>query len=1220
MLGRSQGQDLRTLNEYKDLLKNVWTRSVACQNQCDPPEACSCQRRVVHVEAMKQWWLSRAPESSDQMKLLRLLDDMALPSHRTFPLEFQTYFSGQHSCLKVFSLLLSQGQGDLIDRFYDSNMNDKYLAIMRKSTDESLRDNLRQIRTPDEVEEILENFHKERGAFCPLELTLHMNRNLQDTQSIPPFCHKVKMGNKGGTASIYWVAVQKDFILDEHLKDAISASLYTDDVYGDCYQMVLKSYSGNKKTVFDSEKDNFSGLKFNDTVPIVRYLGCYTHDYGEGPKLGKTYNILLECGERDLYQAWADETNVPPVQAEEIIRFWQSLFEVAEAIRHIHHFEVPGHGKRSLHKYVGWHADIKPDNILIIHGRLKFADFGFSRFTPVAQMPDGAVPTELIHGFTDAYGAPEVSRMKLPDGTLSGVTQSIDTWSLGCVLSVAATWVVLGFQGVRQFERLRQLSPHNKIDGVKYDRFHDGFDVLPEIRKWHNYLRGHVRCSDTTTLLVLDTIENSMLQTEPNNRFELKDLCEKFKEILETATRKINSLKRHSKKTDPLVLQALLAIEETARHERTVKPKTTPPNQANAPTNVLNLSDPLQRATMQVQKERFINNKPHGRTPYRMEILEKELKANPISTERNQGPDSSHTHNGDFTASPQHTTSIADAFSIDRGLIPDFHPPHLQQPVQPPLAPQGVSRPVRDLNVRFRSRPDTQDQLSNPLKIDGLEESPPTGDEILTSHNSQAYNAKVTRTASYPYSNQVLSSPFTPTSPSKSISPQFSSPTSPAYRHLGDTTPSITHQSPISPRVSGTVQSNNPFSDIQPVPRENSILQLGSPSPSHSHFKEQRMYERKPIDHPQIGEPLYPSPNITLTHPAERTSGYMPPTNMEHEGLPISVLDLSYNVCLVRKQVDDEDPKGARAKLKGIFGREERKKNKGLTKTYDDRREIIFVVDNGASMFEHWPIVVFVAETLVKRAAGLDKSGVDLIFTIAGAEHSKTNLKGHAGRKVFREALDAAAPDFSLHNRFHTDMHMTLKDIVRNWENNGKPATTLLVLTDGIWGGSMTNLVDNVILQLAGEATTDKNVGKRPFSIQFIRFGEEGEQNLVKLDNELCSKRGFRDIVDHCSWRSTVEKMFKGSIDSQHDQHDPVETPMPYDYKKLVSLFRIFNENTYDSTQAESSSLLSPTSPPPTLSRSSSRKSKSESYHESMLPTPRTGSRRTHSRNSSSQF
>lgn len=105
--------------------------------------------------------------------------------------------------------------------------------------------------------------------------------------------------------------------------------------------MVLKSYCGNKRDAYGLEKEAFTGLQSNEQVPIVRYLGCYTHDYGEGSQMGRTYNLLLEYGERDLYDYWSDERSVPPVRAYEIIRTWKSLFDVAGAIHHVHHLEVP---------------------------------------------------------------------------------------------------------------------------------------------------------------------------------------------------------------------------------------------------------------------------------------------------------------------------------------------------------------------------------------------------------------------------------------------------------------------------------------------------------------------------------------------------------------------------------------------------------------------------------------------------------------------------------------------------------------------------------------------------------------------------------------------------------------------------------------------------------------------------------------------------------------
>ena len=90
------------------------------------------------------------------------------------------------------------------------------------------------------------------------------------------------------------------------------------------------------------------------------------------------------------------------------------------------------------------------------------------------------------------------------------------------------------------------------------------------------------------------------------------------------------------------------------------------------------------------------------------------------------------------------------------------------------------------------------------------------------------------------------------------------------------------------------------------------------------------------------------------------------------------------------------------------------------------------MIDNGATMFEHWPVLVFVAETLLKRAAGLDKSGVDVIFTVGGRKYNRSRLKGDPGRRDFREALDAAEPDKSDSLEHQTDLHATLEHIIED--------------------------------------------------------------------------------------------------------------------------------------------------------------------------------------------
>jgi len=220
-----------TLDDYKRMLKDQWTRPVACQDQCDPPGSCSCQNHIIHVDALKAWCTHQPAGIVGRTRLHQLFDEMQNAEHRTFPLDFRTYFEGDQGCLRVFSQLLGMGYGHLIDQFYKSNMHDIYLE--RGGDFKRLRENLLSvIPNSDEVDQIVKNFELTRWAYCPLTLKLHLDRGLEATKVVVPFCRKIKLGDKGATASVYWVAVQQDLISDERLREALHESLHEDPDYG----------------------------------------------------------------------------------------------------------------------------------------------------------------------------------------------------------------------------------------------------------------------------------------------------------------------------------------------------------------------------------------------------------------------------------------------------------------------------------------------------------------------------------------------------------------------------------------------------------------------------------------------------------------------------------------------------------------------------------------------------------------------------------------------------------------------------------------------------------------------------------------------------------------------------------------------------------------------------------------------------------------------------
>lgn len=102
-----------------------------------------------------------------------------------------------------------------------------------------------------------------------------------------------------------------------------------------------------------------------------------------------------------------------------------------------------------------------------------------------------------------------------------------DVWSLGCVFSLAATYVVLGSQGVVQYNRVRQWANRIRKDTFG-DSFHDGSEVLPEVTFWHTYLRHVARRSDDLTRRVLDLVDESMLIGDPKRRADADDICKRM--------------------------------------------------------------------------------------------------------------------------------------------------------------------------------------------------------------------------------------------------------------------------------------------------------------------------------------------------------------------------------------------------------------------------------------------------------------------------------------------------------------------------------------------------------------------------------------------------------------------------------------------------------------------------------------------------------------------
>lgn len=538
------------LKSFTDRMRDEWTGEAVDG------------RRYVRTRRMINWMReNRYNEATVNGGLL--LDDVYEAAHKPSsqfrPIEWEQI--SKDNCIIMFGLLTVLGYGHLIDVFRRHSIQD-YL----RKTDDIIRQSMLEdhFESPDSLWTFMDAFERRRWEFSPAEFDLGMDIVLEDGRCVLPFCHKQRINHKGATAKLYEVAVEEEFV-QESFRQSIQGSKYKDKLLGYCYRFAFKSYSEEWQDIYKIEKNAFNGIgNEQDMIKCLGTVQCVedpqtSYDPKTNPQR-RSHNILLEYGEDDLNEYFF--VHSPPTLGREILDFWEKLFQIADALRRVHNLEKKMNNGNSI-KFQGCHADVKPDNILRVQGNFKLADFGFATF-----VPRNAGSISPVGG-TDTYGAPEFYQMAKrlsSDGRACAVTNTIDTWSFACVISVAATWVVLGLQGIKQFQTVRtaaiqkiKSNPGAATAHLLYDdTFHDGSAVLEDVTNWHEYLRQVMRKSDPISHQLLDLIDEEVLGQDPDSRLTSAALYEKLNSLLVVAKNGLDEQIAES------IVESMISFDRTA--------------------------------------------------------------------------------------------------------------------------------------------------------------------------------------------------------------------------------------------------------------------------------------------------------------------------------------------------------------------------------------------------------------------------------------------------------------------------------------------------------------------------------------------------------------------------------------------------------------------------------------------------------------------------------
>ncbi|KAH6672834.1 hypothetical protein B0J14DRAFT_700840 [Halenospora varia] len=525
-------------HEFDEKLKHECTKACICGVHDFHP--CPCPTSFINTEPLLEWMLTIRGDGKSNAE--RLLDEVA-PSRPNF-VQPESIFRGEKTSILVFSILLMESRGELIYHFYSAGVFDKDLEnegwpwSSNDSLEEDLRTELQSDRKfesqSQSVEKIIDEFKKDARIFCPARLELNMTRHFPP-KKILPFFERKKVNNKGGTASVYYVTIQENYLCED-IKKALENRSFLSDEYGKYYELAIKSYTQGQKMTYDWEKKALRGLSKEEDM--VKYFGCYS--YKDGGR--QTYNLILELGDMDLAEYFRQQN--PPELGVDIVETWKWMSTIVRSIQKIHKFS------HDTGEYDGWHGDVKPDNILVVGDKLKLADFGFCEFISSNGKLEKS-PTAEMRGGTDTYGAPECAQAKSRKGKLA-VTQAIDLWSFGCVLSCIATWVVLGQKGMEDFSMLRRRAHKQRDPRAVTDAFHDGNELLPEIKGWHQYLKIVTKKSDIVTSDILDLVETKLLLANHTDRQTSKWLTQELSLIINRAKRS-ETILEESRKIIPAI-------------------------------------------------------------------------------------------------------------------------------------------------------------------------------------------------------------------------------------------------------------------------------------------------------------------------------------------------------------------------------------------------------------------------------------------------------------------------------------------------------------------------------------------------------------------------------------------------------------------------------------------------------------------------------------------
>ncbi|RWA13207.1 hypothetical protein EKO27_g1899 [Xylaria grammica] len=307
-------------------------------------------------------------------------------------------------------------------------------------------------------------------------------------------------------------------------------------------KFAVKRLNSHDERVFRGEFEMLS--KFSDDAHphLISLLAAYTHRM--------SFYLIFHWAEADLVKFWR-EINPQPSVARTVHWVAKQCAGLASGLLQIHRYEsIPNgpttDGSLVKTKLYGRHGDIKPANILWFPnladandgGTLRLTDFGLAEFHTLhsrSNLSKSGIAT------SPSYRPPEYD---IVDGKIS---RSFDIWTLGCLYVEFITWLLGGWNLVRQFtiERATPIATRclEQLDYSFFDLVENGktAKIKESVTRFIKMeLHGHPACTEYLHEF-LDLVEKELLIIETGEISSNKRVdCGPLRSTLESMYQKCN--------------------------------------------------------------------------------------------------------------------------------------------------------------------------------------------------------------------------------------------------------------------------------------------------------------------------------------------------------------------------------------------------------------------------------------------------------------------------------------------------------------------------------------------------------------------------------------------------------------------------------------------------------------------------------------------------------